>query len=106
MFFRKKKYRIYAVCGVSQTPILYYDREVMEKMNSTDDTTKDMAEIILPNPSKPEQMKDPVPVMINITGTETISILYPGFTDNYAIAFLANAKNTEKALEFLDYLID
>lgn len=85
---------------------LYYDREVMEKMNSTDDTTKDGAEISLPNPSKPEQMKDPVPVMINITETETISILYPGFTENYAIAFLANTKNTEKALEFLEYLID
>ena len=30
MFFRKKKCRIYAVCGVSQTPIVYSIQEVAD----------------------------------------------------------------------------
>ena len=85
---------------------LYYDREILKELNSINDTNEIVSEIVLPDPSKPELMKAPVPIMINVTGNDKISLLYSNFTENYAMAFLANANNTEKALEFLEYLID
>lgn len=83
---------------------LYYDRVILEELNSIDYTTEELPETVLPDSSKPELMDEPVPVMINITASEKISVLYPNSKNKYAIAFVANSSHTEKSLELLNYL--
>ena len=84
---------------------LYYDKAVLEELSNIDYTAEEIPEIILPDPSKPELMEAPVPVMINVTESERLSILYPNSTQKYAIAFVVNGVNTEKIIDFLEYLI-
>lgn len=84
---------------------LYYDRAVMEQINRADLMTEDADSMILPDPWKPEQMKDPIPVMINVTESAKISLLYPDSSETYAFVFLENANNPKKAIEVLEYLM-
>ena len=84
---------------------LYYDKAVLEELSNIDYTAEEIPEIILPDPSKPELMEDPVPVMINVTASEKLSVLYPNSTKSYALAFVVNSTHTKKSIEFLDYLL-
>lgn len=83
---------------------LYYDKAVMEELSDVDYTLEEADAVILPDPAKPELMEEPVPVMIDITKCEKLSLLYPNSAKNYAFALIANGPHTEKALELLEYL--
>lgn len=85
--------------------LLYYDKAVLEELGNLDYTGEEFSEIALPDPSKPELMEEPVPVMIDVSSSEKIATLYPVSTKNYAFAFVANGIHTEKAIELLEYLI-
>lgn len=82
---------------------LYYDRAVVEKLRSIDFTDENEPKIILPDPSRPELMDDPIPIMINVSESPKLFYLYKNSTRNYAIAFSVNGANSEKALEFLNF---
>lgn len=83
---------------------LYYDKAVMEELSDVDYTLEEAEAVILPDPAKPELMEEPVPVMIDITECEKLSLLYPNSAKNYAFALITNGSHTEKALELLEYL--
>lgn len=83
---------------------LYYDKAVMEELSDVDYTLEEADAVILPDPAKPELMEEPVPVMIDITECEKLSLLYPNSAKNYAFALIVNGPHTEKALELLEYL--
>ena len=85
--------------------LLYYDKAVSEKLSNIDYTAEAIPEIVLPDPSKPELMEEPVPVMIDISSSEKISALYPISVENYAFAFVANGMHKEKAVELLEYFM-
>ena len=85
--------------------LLYYDKAVLEELSNLDYTGEEFPEIILPDPSKPELMEEPVPVMIDVTSSEKISTLYPVSSKSYAFTFVVNGVHKEKAVEFLDYLM-
>lgn len=84
--------------------LLYYDKAVMRELSNVDYTLEEAESVILPDPAKPELMKEPVPVMINITGSEKLSFLYPNTAKDYSFALIVNGSHTEKALELLEYL--
>lgn len=83
---------------------LYYDKALLEELNNIDFTEKKQPEIVYPDPSKPELMKDPVPILIDIDTSERLSGIYPNSYLDYGMAFVVNSANTEKSLEFLDFL--
>lgn len=85
--------------------LLYYDKAVLEELSNLDYAGEEFPEITLPDPSKPELMEEPVPVMIDVTSSEKISALYLSQSKNYAFAFIANGEHMEKSVELLDYLM-
>lgn len=85
---------------------LYYDKAVLEELDNLDYTSEELTKISYPDPTRPDLMKDPVPVMINISSNDKLSGIYPDYSKDYAFAFVVNAANVEKSLEFLDYLME
>lgn len=85
--------------------LLYYDKAVLKELNNIDYAVEEFPEIELPDPANPELMKEPVPVMIDVSSSEKISTLYPVSIKNYAFAFVINGVHKEKAVEFLEYLM-
>ena len=84
---------------------LYYDKAVLEELSNIDYTAEVIPEIALPDPSKPELMEEPVPVMIDVSSSEKISVFYPVSKETYAFAFVVNGMHKEKAVELLEYLM-
>ena len=58
-----------------------------------------------PNPTKPELMVEPVPVLVDIRGSEVISTLYGDSTGLYALGFVVGGRHPEAARNYLDYLM-
>lgn len=85
---------------------LYYDLAVLEKINNIDFTSEEYIEIAVPDPSKPELMEQPVPVMIDVSKSDQLSTLYLGSSKNNALAFFSNSEHIGKALEFLEFIMN
>ena len=82
---------------------LYYDRAYLEYLNtlSYDDT-----DISYPDPTKPELMVDPVPIMIDVSNSSILTDVYLGSNNTYGFAIIANGANLENSLKFIDHLMD
>lgn len=87
-----------------ESSFLYCDGAVVDKVNSIDYLDISVPDILFPDPSDPHLMDNPIPIMINITTSDNLSAFYPYDNQQYAIAFVINSRNLEKALSFLDYL--
>ena len=59
-----------------------------------------------PDPTKPELMTEPVPVLVDIRGSEVISTLYGDSTGLYALGFVVGGRHPETARNYLDYLME
>uniref|UniRef100_UPI004057B6C5 hypothetical protein n=1 Tax=Acetatifactor sp. TaxID=1872090 RepID=UPI004057B6C5 len=57
-----------------------------------------------PDPTKPEDMKDPVPVAIFVTESATLNDYYWFGGDYAALGIMVNAPNVENTIQFIDYL--
>ena len=82
---------------------LYYDRayaEYLKTLNITDSTV-----ISFPDPTKPELMDDPTPIMIDISNSVLVSEIYLNSATLYSFAFISNGTHTERSLDFLDYIM-
>lgn len=81
---------------------LYVDMEVVRQIKNTK-LPEDMPEY--PDPTRPENMIEPVPVAIRLS--ESVSFVKQFFLKNEghtAIAFAVNAKNLDNALTFLEFI--
>lgn len=61
----------------------------------------------LPDPKKPEEMKNPVPVAIYVESSEKLNQAYyfKNAEDGIAIGIYANTSHPENALAFIDYIL-
>lgn len=82
---------------------LYVDKDIiLQKENAS---LEDLDTIKYPDCTKPEGMKDPIPVFISITESDIINDLY-GFSDPHrCIGIVFNGKNQKNAIDFLDYIM-
>ena len=82
---------------------LYYDRTYVEYLDSLnfDDTN-----IIYPDPTRPDLMEDPVPLMVNVSESDILSDVYLNANNTYGLAVIANGANLENTLKFIDHLMD
>ena len=80
---------------------LYIDKTVvLQKENASLGET-----IEYPDCTKPEEMKEPIPVFISLTESDVVNDLY-GFSDPHrCIGIVFNGKNRDNAIEFLDYIM-
>lgn len=83
---------------------LYTDRTIVEQL-------KDMSNVVelpkFPDPTKPEEMDDPVPIAIRIPENTQFHELCFSRLDGYAAyGILVNSVNLENALAFLDYIME
>lgn len=83
---------------------LYMDTSVAQAMDDAFENNDYDSDITIPDPTKPEIMKEPIPVLIDMSHSEKLSEIYPS-SDNLAIGIAANAPNKDMLLSFLEYLI-
>lgn len=62
--------------------------------------------IILPDSTNPSVMKEPVPVFIDISNCNKLSLIYNYNTDNLFFGIMPNAPHMERAIIVLDYLME
>ncbi len=85
---------------------LYVDRAVIQQRQEAFDNNEDANEIPIPDPTKPEDMKDPMPVFIDVTKCEKMANIYDYSEDTIVVAIAANAPNPDRISDFLAYIFE
>ena len=81
---------------------LYIDMAVLREMEAAVDEGP-----LLPDPTKPELMEEPVPVALMLPeGNLLQEVYYRGRTVPICLGILGNTENLERALAFLDYITE
>ena len=88
-----------------QDCLLYYDKSLLEQLYQIDFSSGNNLEITFPDPTKPELMEDPVPIILCVSDSEKISYLYPNTDKEYGIVWIINGENRERTIEFLEFLL-
>ena len=79
---------------------LYADMAIVRKLRE-----EPMNSPQFPNPTKPEEMEEPVPVALLIpTGSDFIAACYPSQKSDITVGIVASTENINTALAFLDYI--
>ncbi len=81
--------------------LLYIDASLLEKMNEFSEEAP-----LYPDPTKPEEMEQPVPVAIMLQPNwEFAKVCYPYTYGETAVGLVSNAKNSINAEAFLQYIL-
>lgn len=85
--------------------LLYVDWSVVEEIELAGKNNVDSSNIELPNPNQPENMKEPIPVLIDISNSENLIEVY-----NYPMETLVfgvvNTENRDMTLKFLEFILN
>ena len=84
---------------------LYIDLDVVEKINLAYEKKEDTSSIKYPDPTKPEKMKNPMPVFIDISNVEKMQKIYGEKNTAIAFGFVEGSPNQSLALNFLEYIM-
>lgn len=82
--------------------IRYMDTAVIEQLEEMALTKVYPEDFALPDSSKPEQMDDPVPVFIDLSGNVDMDAIWPDATVMFAVA--QNTRHPQILRDYLDYL--
>lgn len=85
---------------------LYIDSAVVEEIAILSEDVDNEVNVELPDPYKPDEMEDPIPVFIDLAQCEKLEEIYSYTIEKPVFTLLVNANNPELALEFLDYLME
>lgn len=85
---------------------LYIDIAVLEKRQEAYDNMEDTSSIPLPDMTTPENMSQPVPVLIDISHCKDIVNAYGYDAGPLAFGIMSNSKNKDTTLEFIDYIMN
>ncbi len=84
---------------------LYIDLAVVEKLQEEYKETKDVSSIKLPDPSKPDKMKNPMPVFVDISSSPKLAEIYGEKSDNIAFGIIDGTPSHLLAINFLEYMM-
>lgn len=84
--------------------IYYMDNAVAKEMESAQDTDQSTKEIAYPDPFKPEEMKEPVPVGIDISDCEALKDAYYYPDKPVLLGLPATSDRKDMAIRFIEYL--
>ena len=83
---------------------LYVDQDVLEEVKHMTDL-ENIPDF--PDPSKPETMKNPVPVAIRMSGdSRFLEVFFPDCGGAVSVGIAINSPNVSNALAFLDYIME
>ena len=85
--------------------LLYVDSAVIEELDAAYENKEDTSKIKLPDPRKPEEMKEPVAVMIDMSSCEEFASIYGGSDETIALGLITSAPNEDMLMKFIDYLM-
>lgn len=93
---------------VKYEPYFYYvDQTILDaEKNLSDSDDIENAYLKMPDPSKPEEMEQPVPVGLFVTDCTAINEAYNFGNDYIIIGVVGNAPHVESALKYIDYLFE
>ena len=83
---------------------LYIHQSVQTRRALALQEDEDISSITYPDCTKPEDMEEPVPVMIDMSQSDILSKLYSDTDDAIAVGITVSCEKTELVLEFLEYL--
>lgn len=84
--------------------LYYIDGAVVRQLDVPVGESVDMGKIVYPDPRKPETMKDPIPVAIDISDREALHAAYYFPNTTVYLGVVANAPHPELVRELIDYL--
>ena len=78
---------------------------MITKLSEAYENDEDVSKIEIPDPKNPEAMKEPVPVMIDLSHCEK---LFPVYGEGKTIVFgmITNAPHQTKTLNFLKFIME
>lgn len=82
---------------------LYIDLAVMEKLEEAYEKEEDISKIQLPDCRKPEEMKEPVAVLLDVSQCEELAAIY-GDSKNVVMGLISEAPHQTMVYSFLDYI--
>lgn len=83
--------------------LLYVDGAVLEKM---DHLSQQENPLQFPDPTKPEEMEDPIPVAVRVSAGSAFADTFFSNQPGVVIGVVANAPNPENAIFFLDHVAE
>ncbi len=84
---------------------LYIDTATSKALDQALENYNDDSSVSIPDCSEPETMKEPIPVMIDLSKNAKLSNIYAN-SDLLAMGIATNAPNKDMLLEFLDFLVE
>lgn len=88
-------------------PYFYYiDRKVIAEIEAAQENPEDSAYPEYPDPTRPEEMEEPVPVGIFVTDCQKLNDNYYFNGDYTVLGVMVNAPCPEAALQFIDFLFE
>ena len=85
---------------------IYMDQDFYIKRSEKIDNLEDVSQMSYPDATKPEEMVEPIPVLIDMRQSEKMAKLYGESSDFTAAGITANVNNKEATLDFIDYLFE
>ncbi len=86
-------------------PHLYYvDRPIVEAIEEADASYDIVEYPEIPDPKKPEEMEDPIPVGLFTEGLTRLTDAYYLSEEGSAIGIPVNTENLENAVKFIEYI--
>lgn len=84
---------------------LYMDQAVWEQLEQGYNEKKDTSSIQLPDCTNPEEMENPIPILINITECEKLSGIYNFPSEGLALGIVVDTPGRDAVLDFLEYIM-
>jgi len=87
-----------------ESHILYIDQAIVNQRNEAVNDPAEYSSIPLPDCGKPEEMKEPIPVLLSLTPVDALTQAYGTDADSIIFGISSSAKNTDMALDFIQYV--
>ncbi len=84
---------------------LYVDGEVIKANERIEQSSDEMFDRTYPDCRKPEEMKDPIPVLIDLSSCKKIKTLYNAKKIDLCFGIVETGPNLENSLKFLDFIM-
>lgn len=85
---------------------LYVDQAILDEIEAANENYEDTSDIIIPDCSKPEEMENPVPVLIDMSQSDKLTSIYTYNVEGLSFGVTASLANKETTLAFIDYLMN
>lgn len=105
MFMDLRKFLDEETLAEISDKLYYVEQEILDYLNSPPGTELDVDLSKYPDPHKPELMKNPIPVGINLSDCEVFQDAYFKEDSTIYIGIIANAPHPEITRQFIDYLL-